>query len=292
MPRMIWRGATELGALLTLAVFLSVIGAIDRSASAQDSPKEDAPDGPDELRDMPETLPAEPPQHAVPVGDDSAPMTTPREQPASEEQAPAGLRLEAQLLAAMSFPFGGKESGSAFGFGISYGAGWGAIPILIGLDFMSASRSNSATLQVDTADGTAASVTRTNSDRLLDFDLWLRVQPPRWPVRPYAEGLVGAKLVRANWSIASRDSVTKSGSDSEWASALGWGVGVDFMGLFNAVAAFSLTLGMRRLHGSQVELERPSVSDGRVVVSKRQVATNETIFMAGLCGRYDFEAAD
>jgi hypothetical protein len=289
---MIWRSATELGALLTVAVVLCVAASIDRSVSAQDNP-EVTPEVPDELRDMPETLPAEPPQNAVPAGESSAPMTPPREESASEKPAPAGLRLEAQLLAAMSFPFGGKESGSAFGFGISYGAGWGTIPILIGLDFMSVGRSSSATLQLSSADDVVpTTVTRTSSDRLLDFDLWLRVQPPRWPVRPYAEGFVGAKLIRASWAIASHDKVTKTGSDSEWASALGWGVGVDFMGLFNAVAAFSLTLGMRRLHGSDVALERPSVSDGRVVVHKRQVATNETIFMAGLCGRYDFEAAE
>jgi opacity protein-like surface antigen len=291
MPWMTWRGATQLGVLLTLAMVFSVADV--RSARAQDTPEAE-PETPAELRDMPETLPADSVDSTSTAGNGST-STTKAEEPASaEEPAPAGLRLEGQLLAAMAFPFGGHEHGPAFGFAITYGAGWGTIPLLIGLDFMTLGRSNSATSRVDaTDDGAAATtVTRANSDRLLDFDVWLRVQPPRWPVRPYAEGFVGAKLVRTSWTISSHDEVAKTGSDSEWTSALGWGVGVDFMGLFNAVAAFSLTLGMRRLSGSQVELERLVVSDGAVVVRKRQVATNETIFIAGLCGRYDFEPAE
>jgi opacity protein-like surface antigen len=289
MPWMIGRGPPELGALLNLATMLCVIGAIGRSADAQDAP-ETQRDIPETQRDMPETLPEMPPDDAAPPGDDPAPVT---EAVKDESVPPAGLRLEAQLLGAMAVPFGGEERGAAFGFAITYGAGWGAIPIMIGLDFMSVGRSNSTTSRADTVGDVAVSpVTRRSSDRLLDFDLWLRAQPPRWPVRPYAEGFVGAKLVRTHWAIARDDDVTSSGSDHDWVSALGWGVGVDFMGLFNAIAAFSLTLGMRRLEGSQVVLERPTLSDGHAVAGKRHVSTNETIFVAGLCGRYDFGAAE
>lgn len=281
---MIPRLVPVLGARLTLAVMLGLAGAIGRGARAQD-------DTPAELREMPEILPARP-DDTVPPGGDPSPMpaTDASQQPAPDETTPpAALRLEAQLLGAMSFPFGGTEHGAAFGFAITYGAGWGEIPILIGLDFMSIGRSNNASIRDDV--GVSAAVSNTTSDRLLDFDLWLRVQPPRWPIRPYAEGFVGAKLVRTNWSIVRRGEVTASGGDSAWTSALGWGVGVDFMGLFNAVAAFSLTLGMRRLHASSVELVRPTISEGGVA-SKRVVAANETIFIAGLCGRYDFGEAE
>jgi hypothetical protein len=275
------RGFSELGALLTVSVALSVTTPVAR---AQDSP---------ETRDMPETLPDVPHDDSAPGSEDQAQPAQGDPEPASGESEPrVGVRLEAQLLGALSFPFGGRESGGAFGFAITYGVGWGEIPVLIGLDFMSIGRSNSAISRASlVGDSEPSAVTRTSSDRLLDFDLWLRVQPPRWPVRPYAEGFVGAKLVRTNWTIASRDEVTSSGGDHEWTSALGWGVGVDFMGLFNAVGAFSLTLGFRRQHGSEVELERPIVSGGRAVVRKREVATNETMFFAGLCGRYDFEAS-
>lgn len=280
---MTWPRAIQLRALLTLTVIIVAM----ESAHAQDAPE---PPAPQELREMPDTLPASPPKDTAPAGAPAPVAAESDAEPANDEPTP-GLRLEAQLLFAMGLPFAGNESGAAFGFGITYGAGWGSIPILIGIDFMSVGRSNSATSRATTTgDGAAWPVTRTSSDRLLDFDLWLRVQPPRWPVRPYAEGLVGAKLVQTNWKIATRDEVTKSGGDDAWTAAYGWGIGVDFMGLFNAVSTFSLTLGMRRLQGSQVELERPIVSDGRAVVSKRQVATNETIFMAGLCGRYDFGA--
>lgn len=276
MSGMICRAAF---AVLTLATGFSL-------ASAQDSPETQPPSS-DELREMPDTIPDDPSQSTEAAGDDSV-TTTQSEEVAMDEPPPAGLRLEAQLLAAMAFPFGGSESGSAFGFAISYGAGWGSIPILIGLDFMSVGRSSSA----ESGANSALPVTRSRSDRLLNFDLWLRVQPPRWAVRPYAEGFVGAKLVRTTWSFSSGEEVMRSGGDQEWTSAGGWGVGVDFMGLFDAVASFSLTLGMRRLHGSQVELERTSVAAGELTVNKHHVSTNETIFMAGLCGRYEFAAPE
>jgi hypothetical protein len=282
MPWMILRVTPELGARLTLAALLSLTCAIHRNAHAQDAP---------ETREMPEILPEEPADEAVPGSDDPSPSANP-EPLAAEPPPPAALRLEAQLLGAMALPFGGKESGAAFGFAITYGAGWGEIPILIGLDFMSLGRSNSTTSAAGTAGAAVVTpVTRTSADRMLDFDLWLRVQPPRWPVRPYAEGFVGAKLVRTRWSIARSDDVSGRGSDDAWTSVFGWGVGVDFMGLFDAVGAFSLTLGIRRLQGSEVQLERPVLSGGRAVAGKREVATNETIFTAGLCGRYDFGEA-
>jgi hypothetical protein len=271
---MMLRWRPELGALLAFAVMLSGMSALGRSAYAQD---------------MPEYLPDLPPDDAAPDG--GSPAEEPvREEPPPEPDPPDALRLEAQLLAALAFPFGGDERGSAFGFAITYGVGWGSIPIMIGLDFMSVGRSNTSTSRAAVDDATP--IRLTSSDRLLDFDLWLRVQPPRWRVRPYAEGFVGAKLVQGRYTIANRDEVTKQGSDSEWTSALGWGVGVDFMGLFNAVGAFSPTLGMRRLHGSAVQIERPTFSNGGGRGSKREVATNETIFVVGLCGRYDFGSTD
>ena len=280
MAWMTWRGLAELSGLLFLLLTLNVARPVAHSQVAP------------ETRDMPETLPELPQDDTTPSSDPDAAEAA--AEPASNAPEPrVGFRLEAQLLAALSFPFGGKEDGSAFGFAITYGVGWGEIPIMIGLDFMSVGRSNSATSRASIADDGAATVlTRTSSDRLLDFDVWLRVQPPRWPIRPYAEGFAGAKRVGTHWAIASRDATISSGGDSEWTSAAGWGIGVDFMGLFNAISTFSLTLGMRRLHGSDVELERPIVSDGRAVVRNRQVATHETIFVAGLCGRYDFVATD
>jgi hypothetical protein len=272
---MMLRWRPELGALFAFVMMLSGISAIGRSACAQD---------------MPETLLT--PDAAAADGG-STPAEEPeslREEPPPEPAPPDAVRLEAQLLVALAFPFGGDERGSAFGFAITYGVGWGSIPIMIGLDFMSVGRSNTSTSRAAVDDATP--IQRTSSDRLLDFDLWLRVQPPRWRVRPYAEGFVGAKLVQSRYTIATRDEVTTRGSDNEWTSALGWGIGVDFMGLFNAVGAFSLTLGMRRLHGAKVEIERPTFSNGRGRGSKREVATNETIFLVGLCGRYDFGSTE
>ena len=126
IPDVFRREATELGVPLTLVLILSV-GSVQAHA-----PSETSSDAPDDRRDMPQTLPD------LPAGDDAASNTTTetQEEPAPEEPTtPVGLRLEAQLLLAMTLPFGGDESGAAWGFGLTYGAGWGAIPILIGLDF-------------------------------------------------------------------------------------------------------------------------------------------------------------
>lgn len=267
----------ELRTLRGLVVLLSLFAFAERSASAQD---------------MPETLPPLPAGVVPPAGEASAETASekPIEPPPVEPPTPDAVRLEAQLVAALAFPFGGEEHGAAFGFAISYGAGWGSIPVMIGIDFMSVGRSNTWTSSA--ADDDPTTITRTAQDRLLDFDLWLRVQPPRWPVRPYAEGFVGAKLVQTHYLTAVRDDIVNRGSDNEWTSAIGWGIGVDFVGLIDVGGAFSLTLGMRRLHGAQVPLQRPTFSNGRGGARNRDVATNETIFLAGLCGRYDFGAAE
>jgi len=241
-------------------------------------------------QDMPDTLPELPADTAAPTtaGEDTEPSTA---ADGGAEPPSVGLRLEAQLLGALSFPSAGEPGGVATGFGITYGVGWGAIPIMIGLDFISVGRSSTKTSRIATVDGeTVLPVTRTSSDRLLDFDVWLRVQPPRWPVRPYAEGFVGAKLIETRYAISSDgdEDEARDGGDDAWTRVLGWGVGVDFMGLFSPVASFSLTLGVRRVHGAEVELERPILVDARGAAAKRSVSTDETILMAGLCGRYDF----
>jgi hypothetical protein len=241
-------------------------------------------------QDMPDTLPELPADAAAPQADgaEAEPSTA---ADGSAEPPSVGLRLEAQLLGAVSFPSAGEPGGVATGFGITYGVGWGAIPIMIGLDFMSVGRSSTKTSRITTIDGeTVLPVTRTSSDRLLDFDVWLRVQPPRWPVRPYAEGFVGAKLVETRYATTSEgdEEEATDGGDDAWTRVLGWGVGVDFMGLFSPVASFSLTLGVRRVHGAEVELKRPVLVDGRGAAVRRSVSTDETILMAGLCGRYDF----
>jgi hypothetical protein len=266
----------ELATLHGLIVLLSLFASVGARARAQD---------------MPETLPPLPSGVVPPAGESSTETASEQAtESAAEPPPPDAVRLEAQLTAALAFPFGGHEHGAAFGFAITYGAGWGSIPVMIGIDFMSVGRSNTWTSPA--ADDDPTTITRTAQDRLLNFDLWLRVQPPRWPVRPYAEGFVGAKLVQTHYVIAVRDDITTRGSDNEWTSAIGWGIGVDFIGLIDLGGAFSLTLGMRRLHGARVQLQRPTFSNGRGGARNRDVATNETIFLAGLCGRYDFGAAE
>src|SRR5262245_28292152 len=131
--------AVNSGWLAASLIVLATLGIAAPEVCAQDEP---------ETRDMPETLPEL-------AQDDTTPTrraTETQENASTEAEPRVGLRLEAQILVALAFPFGGNEQGSAFGYGLTYGAGWGEIPIMIGLDFMSVGRSNSTTSRVTVGD--------------------------------------------------------------------------------------------------------------------------------------------
>jgi hypothetical protein len=226
--------------------------------------------------DLPETLP----------DDESAAAS-----PAATTRPP--IRFEANLVAALALPFKGEAGATAFGFALTYGVGWGHIPVMLGLDFMSASSSADATSNVRSLDEQPGSATVHARNRTLYFDLWLRVQPPRWLVRPYIEGFIGTKLVQTQYALALDGSSASSQAGAhDWVNSIGWGAGVDLAGLVNIADAFSVTLGFRRLHSARAALDARADVAGQSVVIERNVAASVTIYMLGVVGRFDMSAPE
>ena len=273
-------------------------------AMAQPAPAEPATNAPPEdaraaeasaEAPMPDTLPDD---RSAPAGaspatqssatEDDSPLIEPQ-----DAQSPSALRFEAQLAGVLAFPWKGDNGTPAYGFALTYGIGWGSIPLLLGIDFMSADSMGSSSAQIDvTTNGQALSATQTSRARQLFFDAWLRVQPPRWSVRPYVEGFVGTKLFQTRYSLQFDAQPSGMIDDHAWAGSLGWGAGVDFLGLLNAAGTLTLSLGVRSLSGAHARLNRVSQVDGQVVTVNQSVATDAMIFMLGISGRYDMAAGD
>jgi hypothetical protein len=227
--------------------------------------------------------------------DDSTPAGAGYEAPAPAgggDYEPSGIRFEGEFVSLLAFPFDGSTP--AFGFGATYGIGWGALPVMLGLDFISANRLGTGTSHANiVVNDQMQIVTNASRVRTYYFDAWLRVQPPRWQVRPYVEGVLGTKLVQTQYSRTFGDATSANvvaGSDSSWSNSVGWGVGVDFLDLINADANMSLTLGVRRVTGADASIEGPAVVDGSDIVTKHSLRTSVTIVMLGISGRVDLSA--
>jgi hypothetical protein len=198
------------------------------------------------------------------------------------------LRFELQLAGALALPWHSSEGSVGLGFGLFYGVGWGDLPLLLGLDFMSFDGATRAKTQVDIwSDGQHYVGIKTARDRVLCFDLWVRVQPPFWPVRPYLEGFVGEKLLQTSYTFdfGTDNTMNDYAKDHDWTSSLGWGAGIDVPGLLSRDGQISLTLGFRRLKGARAQLARSVQLNGATSVATHSVATDETILMLGVGGR-------
>ena len=210
-------------------------------------------------------------------------------EPASDlEDDELPLRFELQLVGLAALPFQSSAGSLALGFGLVYGVGWGDIPVMLGADFLSADSLSRTKTQVEVrAGGQSLNATKTARERTLHFDLWARIQPPHWPVRPYVEGFIGTKVLQTSYRFDFGDDGTASdyAKDHDWTNSIGWGVGVDFLGLLSHDGQFSLTLGIRRSTGSHAELERSLQLDGHTTSATHSVATSVTMFMIGIGGR-------
>jgi hypothetical protein len=185
----------------------------------------------------------------------------------------------------------------SFGFGLTYGIAWGALPISLGLDFFSLSSDYERTRSVELSDGSRDSASQAARNKTLYFDLWLRVQPANWLVRPYAEAFLGTKLAQTRYILtwpATRAAGGGEHSDAvdadDWAPSWGWGVGVDFWGLFRFLGSCSFTLGVRQLYGAPARFERPVSIAGEVVDVRYNQSTTVTFFMLGVIARVDLGA--
>jgi opacity protein-like surface antigen len=210
--------------------------------------------------------------------------------PPEPESKPVPLHFEATLGGVFAVPFAEEPGESAFGFGMTYGIGYASIPIMLGLDFISAGGDSDGTFSAGSIDGEPLHVRNQARSRTLYFDAWLRVQARGWSVRPYVEGFAGARLTSLQYSLSRTESVSSAsaaGSDEEWSSSLGYGAGVDFAGLLHFADSVSLTLGARRLHGPHTTFTVDGNVEGQAVSTKLDVAGSVTLFMLGIVAWLD-----
>jgi hypothetical protein len=246
--------------------------------------------------DVPDTLPDDlpalgPTQHA-----DDVPETLPDDDAqaknAALESTPLPIRFQATLSGMAAFPMAGEGGDTALGFAVTYGVAWGSIPLSIGLDFMSAGSSGSTSFRAPAADGGTLPVQTSSDNRTLYFDLWTRLQPPHWPVRPYLEGFIGTKVAQTRYSIfpAGGSAGDDSQYTSHWSKSYGWGVGLDFAGLLHIAGAVSITLGVRSLNGSHRSVPALTTIAGQTVSTRLDVASSVTIVMLGIVAFFDLAA--
>jgi hypothetical protein len=243
-------------------------------------------------REMPEVLTEEPAFAGDYTQAETQVETLPELEPApdDDDSGPLPLRFEASLQGMLAVPFAGDRGSSAFGFAITYGVGYGEIPLLLGLDFMSASSSAAGSFQMPAAEGDALPMRKHAQSKTLYFDLWLRVQPPRWALRPYLEGFIGAKLVEVRYSLNRADAASDdavSGSADDWSRSLGYGAGIDFAGLLKLAGAVSITLGVRRVHAPRATFTLRGDVGGQRVTTRQDVASSALLFSLGIMGWLD-----
>ncbi|MET0387213.1 MAG: hypothetical protein ABW321_14690 [Polyangiales bacterium] len=206
------------------------------------------------------------------------------------------IRFEGNFLGALALRFAGEGGPASYGFGITYGIGYGALPLMLGIDYMSANANDiSSLIALELpAEDASVSATRSAKDRTHYFDAWLRVQPPHWAVRPYIEGFLGTKLLQTQYSLslspgsdaAKSDTVT----DHAWVGSYGWGAGVDFWGLFKIANTLSVTLGFRQLNSSTASFSRRLLIDGREGIAHYTISTTVFLITAGVMGHFDMSA--
>jgi hypothetical protein len=269
---------------LACALLWGIALALPPPSAAQDMPST-LPDDGDSESEMPASLP-----------DDAPPP------PADYEGRPP-IRFEGSLSAALGYPFSAHDAEISFGFGVTYGVGYGELPLLLGLDFAMLNTSDSSSpITLDEGDdGGRVLAMQTARARTFYFDAFVRVQPPNWPVRPYVEGFIGTKLVQSRYTLAlpsSSDMPAADGGqttldDHAWAESFGFGAGVDLWGAWSSAGGgISLTFGVRQLYGAEARFSRELVIDGHSATARSSLPTTITLFMAGIMGRFDLNASD
>jgi hypothetical protein len=210
---------------------------------------------------------------------------------AADETGPP-LRFELNFVGALAYRPSADSGSMSYGFGLTYGMGWGDIPLTLGVDFFSINTSDhvSTIAFAPPEDAAIVQATQRGRERTMHFDLWLRVQPAHWPVRPYVEGFWGTQLVQTQYSLRLPDDPAGDDatiSEQSWVMNFGWGAGVDFWGLFNANHTFSLTLGVRQFFGGDAGWKRRAQIGDVAVQADYPYAIKGFVFMLGLVSVFD-----
>lgn len=182
----------------------------------------------------------------------------------------------------------------SFGVGIGYATGFAQLPISLGADLIAAWGPRERSSGSIEAFGRALPYYKQQQDQRLLVSLRLRVQPTYKFLRPYVEGFVGGKRLQTEYSVYFPGSATSADARTshEWARNLGWGAGLDLLGILNTGGSLSLSLGYRRAYAGPLGWSRTVAVDGgeTVVVHERRPSIDD-IFLVSFFGRFDLGRA-
>ena len=248
--------------------------------------------------DMPATLPDEAAhdngttrlldEEAERTRSDALPATLPDDAPASQgDSGPPPIRFEASISAALSAPLSKNPDVAGFGFAVTYGVGWGEIPLAIGIDYSSVGSIGDATSQIElTLQERTQNAERFVSTRLMHFDAWLRLQPAHFWIRPYAEGFYGAQLFQGRYLVRANNQESDLAQAEDWGRNFGWGAGVELVDLLGSTG-MSLTLGMRYVYADDVRVSRSVVLANERLQVPYEADTAVLLFMLGIGLHYE-----
>ena len=227
-------------------------------------------------------------ENAERTGTNDLPATLPDDASAPEpESGPPPIRFEASINGALSAPLGQNPDVAGFGFAVTYGIGWGEIPLAIGIDYVSVGSIGDATSQLELELQERTEVAeRYVSTRLMHFDAWLRLQPAHFWIRPYAEGFFGAQLFQGRYLLRAGNQESDLAQAEDWGRNFGWGAGVELVDLFGSTG-MSLTLGMRYVYGDNVRVSRSVVLANERLQVPYEADTNVLLFTLGIGLHYE-----
>lgn len=207
-------------------------------------------------------------------------------EPGRSTDAPP-LRFEASLNGAVSAPLAQNPDVAGFGFAVTYGVGWGEIPLAFGIDYVSVGSLGDATAPIELSmrAGTLPAE-RYVSTRLMHFDAWLRLQPAHYWIRPYAEGFFGAQLFQGRYLVRAGSQQSDVAQSEDWGRNFGWGAGVELVDLLGSTG-MSLTLGMRYVYADAVRVSRSLVLANERLQLPYEADTTVLLFMLGIGLHYE-----
>lgn len=199
------------------------------------------------------------------------------------------LRGELELSGFVATSFEPEGDMTGIGWRFALGVGYGSIPITLGLDFQAAYFGEASSRDVLKVGSQALEIEKSRTDSALFLDVFARLQPTFWPVRPFIEGVVGPKRFSTDYSLSfvGGTGTVETTTDEDWTYTLGAGGGLDV----RVGVSTWLTAGVRHLLGGRASYSR-AVGGGRDGAVRYDTRTTMTTFSLGLVGRFDLSSED
>lgn len=193
------------------------------------------------------------------------------------------FRAETELGAFLATPMDADGGALGIGWRIALGIGYDQIPLTVGLDFQSAYFAESSSRDVLRVGSAALEFDQSRSDSVLFLDVFARLQPPFWQLRPFLEGVVGPKRLRTDYAVmfVNGSGTADETTNDDWTYTLGLGAGLDL----RLGERLWLTAGVRHLAGGRAAYSH-AVGPTSDAVVHHDTSTTTTTFSLGLIGRF------